>query len=60
MSEALIRKQNIFNKALDEQQEIFKRKIQENGNVLDELKKLNDVALAIGIQGESWIQNWKV
>ena len=52
MSEALIRKQNIFNKALDEQQEIFKRKIQENGNVLDELKKLNDVALAIGIQGE--------
>ena len=27
-------------------------KIQENGNVLDELKKLDDVVLAIGIQGE--------
>ncbi|MBM6945312.1 MULTISPECIES: MotA/TolQ/ExbB proton channel family protein [Bacteroides] len=52
MNEALIRKQNIFNKALDEQQEIFKRKIQENGNVLDELKKLDNVVLAIGIQGE--------
>ena len=52
MNEALIRKQNIFNKALDEQQELFKRKIQENGNVLDELKKLDDVVLAIGIQGE--------
>lgn len=50
MNEALIRKQNIFNKALDEQQEIFKRKIQENGNVLDELKKLDDVALAINEQ----------
>lgn len=52
MNEALIRKQDIFNKALDEQQEVFKRKIQENGNVLDELKKLDDVVLAIGIQGE--------
>ena len=52
MNEALIRKQNIFNKAIDEQQELFKRKIQENGNILDELKKLDDVVLAIGIQGE--------
>ena len=52
MNEALIRKQNVFNKALDEQQEIFKKKIQENGNVLNELKKLDDVTLAISIQGE--------
>lgn len=52
MNEALVRKQDIFNKALDDQQEIFRRKIQENGNVLDELKKLDDVALAINIQSE--------
>lgn len=52
MNETLIRKQNVFNKALDEQQEIFKRKIQENGNILDELKKLDDVASAISIQSE--------
>ena len=52
MNEALIRKQNIFNQALNEQQEVFKRKIQENGNILDELKKLDDVVLAIKMQGE--------
>ena len=52
MNEALVRKQDIFNKALDDQQEIFRKKIQENGNVLDELKKLNDVALAINTQSE--------
>ena len=50
MNEVLIRKQNVFNKALDEQQEIFKRKIQESGNILDELKKLDDVASAISLQ----------
>ena len=52
MNEALVRKQDIFNRALDEQQEVFKRKIQENGNLLDELRKLEDVALAINKQGE--------
>ena len=52
MNEALIRKQNVFNKALDEQQEIFKNKIKENGGLLDELKKLDDVALAINLQSE--------
>ena len=52
MNEALIQKQDVFNRALDEQQEIFKKKIQENGNLLDELKKLNDVALAVNAQNE--------
>ena len=52
MNEALVRKQDIFNRALDEQQEAFKRKIQENGNLLDELKKLEDVASAIHVQSE--------
>lgn len=52
MNEALVYKQNVFNKALDEQQEIFKNKIKENSGVLDELKKLDDVALAINLQSE--------
>lgn len=52
MSEALVRKQNIFNNALDEQQEIFKKKIQESGNILDELRKLDDLVLAVNAQGD--------
>ena len=52
MNEALVRKQDIFNRALDEQQDIFKKKIQENGNLLDELKKLEDISLAINKQSE--------
>ena len=52
MNEALVKKQDVFNKALEEQQEIFKKKIQENGNLLDELKKLDNVALAVNAQNE--------
>ena len=39
VNEALIRKQNDFNNAIDEQRDILQRKLQESGNLFEELKQ---------------------